>query len=110
VTVTISPATGTRTFSLGVVCQGAPSGSSCLPSVDQLSVTLSGPTAVLGKLDPASITPVVDATGLGPGVHQLSPAVAGLPATVGVVSISPASISVTISSPRTPAPTPSPTP
>jgi YbbR domain-containing protein len=110
VTVTIAPASGTRTFSLGVVCQGAPSGSSCLPSVDQVAVTLSGPTAALAGLDPAKITPVVDATGLGPGVHQLSPAVGGLPQGVQVVTISPASVSVTISSPSTPAPTPAPTP
>ena len=110
VTVTISPASGSRTFSLGIICRGAPSGSSCLPSVGQVSVTLSGPTAVLGKLEPASITPVVDATGLAPGVYQLSPAVGGLPQVVQVVSISPTTISVTISSPSTPAPTPNPTP
>jgi YbbR domain-containing protein len=107
VTVTIAPASGSRTFSLGVICQGAPGGSSCLPSVDQVAVTLSGPTAALAGLDPAKITPVVDATGLSPGVHQLSPAVGGLPQGVQVVTISPASISVTISSPSTPAPSPS---
>ncbi len=106
VTVTIEPARGTRTFSLGVICRGAPSGSSCRSSVQQLSVTLSGPTAVLAGLDPAKITPVVDATGLGTGAHQLTPTVP-LPQGVQVVAISPPTITVTISPPSTPAPAPS---
>jgi YbbR domain-containing protein len=110
VTVAIAPASGTRTFALGVICRGAPAGSSCLPDVDQLAVTLSGPTTVLAGLDPAQITPVVDASGLGPGQHQLNPSVGGLAPGVQVVSIVPASVTVTISSPSTPAPTPSPSP
>ena len=106
ITVTIAPASGSRTFALGVVCQGAPNGSSCVAAVDQLAVTLSGPTAVLAGLDPAKITPVVDATGLGPGVHSLSPVAGGLPQGVRVVTISPAAINVTITPPSTPTPAP----
>ncbi len=108
VTVTIEPARGTRTFSLGIICRGAPSGSSCRPSVQQLSVTLSGPTAVLAGLDPAKITPVVDATGLGPGAHQMTPTVP-LPQGVEVVAISPPSVTVTISPSGSPTPAPAPT-
>jgi hypothetical protein len=52
----------------------------------------------------------VDASGLGPGQHQLNPAVGGLSQGVQLVSISPASVTVTISSPSTPAPTPTPAP
>ncbi len=67
VVVRIAAATGTRTFLTGVVCSGAAAGTACLPSQDQLAVTLSGPVGQLDAVDPTAITPVLDVTGLGGG-------------------------------------------
>ncbi len=109
VTVTTRPASGSRTFLTGVVCIGAAAGNACLPQIDQLSVTLSGPLSTLDGLDVADVTPVVDVSGLGPGAHDVKPSVT-LPDGLKLVSISPASVSVTVRAPATPAPSTAPPP
>jgi YbbR domain-containing protein len=106
VTATIVPSVSSRTFVVGVVCQGS-GDNSCVPRIDQLSITLSGEGEALDGLDASAITQVVDASGLDPGSYSLTPAVSGLPEGVSLVGISPASVPVTITAP---APTPAPAP
>lgn len=109
VSVNVVPATGTRTFLTGLVCRGAPLGSACLPSLDQVSLTLSGPLVALDGLAAADVTPLLDVTGLGPGAHDVKPTLS-LPRGISLVSISPASVRVTLQPPASPTPTPSPSP
>ncbi|MGH2358481.1 MAG: CdaR family protein [Candidatus Limnocylindria bacterium] len=107
VTATIEPSVSSRTFVTGVVCVGA-GDNACLPRITQVSVTLSGPGALLSGLTAEQITPVADVTGLAPGQHQVTLVLQGLPEGVEVQSLSPTSVTVTIQAPATPAPTPAP--
>ena len=109
VTATIVPSVSSRTFVVGVICQNAGS-NACLPGLEQLSVTLSGPGEVLAELTAAALTPIVDAGGLAPGSYSLTPVLSGVPDGVDLVGISPGSVPVTIVAPATPAPTPTPAP
>jgi YbbR domain-containing protein len=109
VTLTIVPSVASRTFVLGVVCQGAGT-NACLPGLDQVAVTLSGPWEVLSGLSAAELTPVVSAAGLAPGSYTLAPSLAGLPDGVDLVSISPGAVPVTIVAPAAPTPEPTPVP
>ena len=68
VTATIGPSVSSRTFVVGVICEGA-GANSCLPALDQITVTLSGPGEALGQLGADELTPVLDASGLAPGSH-----------------------------------------
>ncbi|HKO32704.1 MAG TPA: CdaR family protein [Candidatus Limnocylindria bacterium] len=105
VTVSISPSIATRNYLVGVTCEGAPNGSACLPQQEQLSVTLRGPAAELADINPADLTPTLDASGLGPGSHTLTPTFS-LPNGVDLVSVSPGSVTVQIVPPATPSPAP----
>ena len=105
VTVTIQASVATRTYLVGVNCEGAPGGAACLPEQEQLSVTLRGPAGELADLDPAALTPTLDASGLGPGSHSLTPTFS-LPDGVNLVSVSPGSVTVQIVPPATPTPAP----
>jgi YbbR domain-containing protein len=105
VTVTVRASVVTRNFLVGVICEGAPNGSACLPQQDQLSVTLRGTAGRLAGLDPADLTPTLDASGLGPGSHTLTPTFA-LPNGVELVSVSPGTVTVQIVPPATPIPAP----
>jgi YbbR domain-containing protein len=105
VSVTIGASVATRTYLVGVNCEGAPDGSACLPQQGQLSVTLRGPAGALADLDPADLTPTLDASGLGPGNHDLTPTFS-LPNGVNLVSVSPGSVTVQIVPPATPTPAP----
>jgi YbbR domain-containing protein len=107
VTVTIGPSVSSRTFVVGVECVGA-GDNACLPRLEELAITLSGAGAALSGLTAADVTPTVDASGLDPGNHQLTPVASGLPDGVSVVSISPGTVPVTIEAPQPP-PTPEPT-
>jgi YbbR domain-containing protein len=105
VSVSIQPSIATRSYLVGVTCEGAPSGSACLPQQEQLSVTLRGPSGALADIDPADLTPTLDASGLGPGSHTLAPTFS-LPNGVDLVSVSPGSVTVQIVPPATPSPAP----
>jgi YbbR domain-containing protein len=109
VAVTIGPSVSSRTFLVGVICQNAGS-NACLPGIEQLSLTLSGPGGALSDLSAADLTPVVDAGGLAPGTYSLTPIVPGLPDGVELISISQAAVPVTIVAPATPTPAPTPAP
>jgi YbbR domain-containing protein len=108
VTATIGPSVSSRTFVVGIVCQGAGE-NACVPGLEQLTITLSGAGGALSALSAADVTPTVDASGLAPGTHQLTPTVSGLPAGVELIAITPGVVQVTIQAPQ-PAPTPTPAP
>jgi YbbR domain-containing protein len=101
VTVEVSQALTTRTFLLGVVCEGADGDLTCLPQRDQVSVLLGGPASVLSGLTVAELSVVVDAGGLDAGVHQLTPSIA-IPDGLELVSVSPATVPVTLEEPASP--------
>jgi YbbR domain-containing protein len=109
VAVTIGPSVSSRTFVVGVLCVNAGS-NACLPGIEQLSLTLSGPGGALAGLSAADLTPSVDAGGLTPGSYSLTPIVPGLPEGVELIGISPGAVPVTIVAPATPAPEPTPEP
>jgi YbbR domain-containing protein len=107
VSVQIEPSVSSRTFVVGVICQNAGE-NACLPGLEQVAVTVSGPGSAFAQLSAANVTPIVDVAGLGPGTYSLTPTIAGLPAGVTLESVSPGAIPVTVIAPSTPEPTPSP--
>lgn len=109
VSVQIEPSVSSRTFVVGLVCQGAGE-NACLPGFEQVSVTVSGPGSAFAQLSAADLTPILDVTGLAPGSYTIEPAIAGLPDGVALVDVSPGAVPVTIVAPATPEPTPTPEP
>jgi YbbR domain-containing protein len=109
VTATIVPSVSSRTFIVGVVCEGA-GDNACLVGLEQVSVTLSGPGEALSTLTAGALTPVVDASGLAPGTYNLTPSLPALPGGVELESINRATIPVTIVAPVEPTPAPTPAP
>jgi YbbR domain-containing protein len=103
VTVSISPTIATRTFLVGVECRNAPNGTACLPERSQLSLTVRGRERLLASLDPGDLTPVLDASGLDAGEHDLTARVS-LPSGVSLVSLSPGTVTVRIQPTATPSP------
>ena len=109
VSAVIEPSVSSRTFLVGVVCAGA-GDNACLPSIDQMTLTLSGPVDALSGLGAGDVTPTLDATGLAPGTYDLEPSIGGLPDGVELLGIVPGTVSVVIQAPAPPEPTPTPTP
>lgn len=107
VTATIEPSVSSRTFVVGVICENA-GASSCVPGINQLTVTVGGPGGALADLTAADVTPAVDASGLAPGSHSLTPSLPELPEGLQLIGISPNAVPVTIVAPSTPPPTPAP--
>lgn len=107
VTTTVGPSVSSRTFRLGLVCQGAGE-NACLPGFEEVSVTLSGPGEVIAALSGAQLTPILNVGGLTPGTYNIQPAIAGLPEGVVLLSVSPISVPVIIQAPALPTPTPVP--
>ncbi len=101
VNVEVAAATATRTFLLGLVCQGADDGVACLPRQDQVAVLLRGPATVLAELDAGDLVAVLDVSGLDPGNHLLEPEV-DPPNGVQLVSISPGEVPLTLQEPEPP--------
>jgi len=101
VSVQVRATVVTRTFLVGVVCQGAPAGSACLPQLTQLALTVRGTFPAIDAIDPGVLTPILDVSGLAPGSHDVTVAVV-LPAGVELVSISPGIVTVIIEAPATP--------
>lgn len=95
VTVRLRAVTATRTFSAGVVPQGARSDRTYELSVGAVAVIVGGSTADLDRLEGAAFAVRANVAGLEPGVHDV-PLTVDLPAGLGVVSISPGSVSVTV--------------
>jgi YbbR domain-containing protein len=109
VTASIVPSVSSRTFVVGVICQNA-GDNACLPGIEQLSVTLSGPGEALSALTAGDLTPILDAGGLAPGTYSLTPALPGLPEGVEVLAVDPGTVSVRIVAPASPTPAPTPAP
>ncbi|HEU5324741.1 MAG TPA: CdaR family protein [Candidatus Limnocylindria bacterium] len=109
VSVTIVPSVSSRVFVLGVVCSGA-GANACLPGLDQVSVTVTGPGQVLSGLTAAQLTPTLNVAGLAPGSYTINPTIAGLPEGVELLGISPPTVPVQIVAPATPTPAPTPAP
>lgn len=107
VEATIVASVASRSFVLGVICQGA-GANSCLPSIEQLTLTLSGAGSTLGALEAGDLTPIVDVSGLAPGTYTISPLIPALPNGVEILQVAPGSITVRVVAPATPAPTPAP--
>lgn len=107
VTATIVPSVSSRTFVVGVVCENAGE-NACLPGLEQVAVTLSGPGEALATLTASALTPLVDAGGLDPGSYSLTPFLPALPDGVELESINPGAIPVTIVAPGEPTPAPTP--
>jgi YbbR domain-containing protein len=107
VTASIEPSVSSRSFVVGVVCQGSGT-NGCLLGIEQVTVTVGGPGGALDGLAAGDITPFVDATGLAPGSYSLTPSIAALPEGLDLIGISPNAVPVTIVAPATPAPTPAP--
>lgn len=108
VTATIVATTATRTLSLGVVCDGA-GDNACLPSLQQVGVTVSGATGDVAALEAADLTPVLAVAGLAPGTHTI-PVEVALPDGITLVAIAPGSVQVVLVAPATPTPVPTPAP
>ena len=85
---------GSRTVLVGVACANVGPGLTCLPGTEQIALLVSGSLASLDALDPASIIPLLDMTGLSAGTYQIVPDVT-LPAGVTLVGTL-AAVSVTL--------------
>jgi YbbR domain-containing protein len=101
VNIEVQAAIATRTFLLGLVCQGADEGVACLPRIDQVSAVLRGTAAVLAELDAADLLVELDVAGLEPGNHEVEPTL-DPPNGVEVVSLSPGVVPVTLQEPEAP--------
>ncbi len=104
VEATIVASVSSRTFIVGVICQGA-GANACQPTIEQLTVTLSGSGATLRGLDAGDLTPTVDVSGLAPGTYTVTPVLPGLPNGVELLQVAPGTLTV-----RVVAPAPPPTP
>jgi len=104
--VAIGPAQASRTFLVGVGCRNVPSGSTCLPQLGQISLTIGGTQPALAALKASQITPFVNVSGLVPGTYELTPQVV-LPPGITVVAFAPLQVPVVIARPS-PSPSPSP--
>lgn len=96
-----------RSFVVGLVCQGA-GANGCQPALQQVTLTLSGPSSVLSALEAADVTPVIDVSGLAPGTYSVTPLIPALPNEVEVLQLVPGSVSVRVVPPATPTPAPAP--
>lgn len=101
----IGPSVATRSFVVGLTCQGAGT-NGCQPLLPQLTLTLSGPSTVLGALGGGEVTPFVDVSGLAPGTYSMTPLIPALPEGVEVLQLVPGTVSVRIVAPATPTPAP----
>jgi YbbR domain-containing protein len=108
VSVQVASPVVSRTFLLGLICQGAPAGTSCLPQLTQVAVTLRATEAALNSLDASALTPILNVGGLAPGTYDISVDVPPPPPGVDLISVSPVTARVVIVGPATPTPAPTP--
>jgi YbbR domain-containing protein len=107
VTVEIEPVQGARSFEAALVLSGTQPGLSYALSSGSVQVTLGGPIADLDRIDPANFTITIDVAGLGPGTHELRP-VPNVQAGLRVLSVSPATVTLTVTPQGSPTPTAAP--
>lgn len=95
VVVTIEPA-GERLYAaVRVAVRNGPSGSRPLVEPAVVVVLVRGAETLLARLEAKAIGPYVDVTGLGPGRYEV-PVLVDLPGRITVVSVRPATVTVTI--------------
>ena len=101
--MTLKAETGTRTLAAGIVVSGRNAAYEYAFSTLNAEVTLAGPIADLDRLDPATFTVPIDVAGLAPGVHEVAPSL-NLQAGLRLLSVGPATVTVTITLRASPAP------
>jgi YbbR domain-containing protein len=106
VTIALNAETGTRTLAAGLIVRGEQPGMVYRYSTLSALVTIAGPLASLDLLDPATFTVPLDVTGLGVGVHEVTPT-PNLQAGLGLLTIDPPTVTVTVAAPPSAAPLPS---
>ena len=109
VSIKLRQVTETRTFSAGLRLVGTRRDLSYDVPVDRVVVTIGGSTTDLDRLTGSALLVDLDVTGLGPGTVDV-PVSIDLPTGPTMVSANPATISVTITSIATPAPSAGPSP
>jgi YbbR domain-containing protein len=107
VTVRVEAVTETRTYTAGLRLDGSDSGLTYAVSDNQVLMTLYGSVADLDRLSSAPLVVGLNVAGLAPGKHDV-PVVPSLPSGVTVASLSPRSVTVTITAPPSPSPTATP--
>lgn len=105
VRLSIAALEGSLPISIPIDAIGLTPEHQALISPETVDLLLTGPLTILNSLNPASIRVIVDLTGLEPGIHQVSPVVDLLPDQVGVTSILPEMVEVSIIVAPTPTPT-----
>lgn len=110
VTIELRPVTATRTYEAGLELAGERSDLRYELSTDRILLTIAGSLAELDRLSATNIVLSVDVDGLEPGRHTV-PVSANLTTGLSLLSSSPSSVQVVVSSPASspPAPGPSPT-
>jgi YbbR domain-containing protein len=103
VTITIQPIVGTRTFDAGISLSGARADLLYSLSVNHALATAGGPLADLERLDAATFVLTAPVGGLGVGSHLIK-LEANLPIGLGIVTIEPTDVIVTIAAPPSTAP------
>jgi YbbR domain-containing protein len=103
VTITVKPETGTATFTAGPVLVGRQPGLDYQLSTGSVLVTIGGPKADLDRLNSSALTVNLDVTGLGVGTHEIQPTL-NLQAGLRLLNVDPLSVTVTITSLGSPAP------
>jgi YbbR domain-containing protein len=107
--VAITPISGAQTIQRKPVVQGLAPGLTYTLTLDTANVFLSGPVPKLDALGPEDAPVILDLSGMGPGVHVVTPSVPA-PAGIVVEGVSPENIEVTIGAVPTPPPSPTPSP
>jgi YbbR domain-containing protein len=95
VTVTITPVVSSRGYEAGVIPLGVQAGFDYRLSTSQATALVGGPVAELERLDPATFTLLAPVGGLPLGTHVVA-LTANLPAGLTLVSVTPATVSVTV--------------
>jgi YbbR domain-containing protein len=98
VTIEFRAVTTARNFTAGVRLDGARSDLNYAISANSVLAVVGGSPADLDRLEGATFQLELAVAGLGPGVHEV-PVTADLPAGLALVSTSPGSLTVTITTP-----------
>jgi YbbR domain-containing protein len=108
VTIVIAADRGSRSFGVGLRPTGVVAGRSYTLSVPDVLVTLGGTSAALDAIDPAELSATVPVGDLEPGSHPVR-VVFEAPDGTSLVAISPATVTVVVTSAGGATPTASPT-
>jgi YbbR domain-containing protein len=105
VALTVAQETGSQSYRVGVVLDGARPDLIYTQATPQVNLTLSGPLAVLQAIDATQLAARADVAALGPGIHTVALTLEPPPG-VQVLSLDPTEVSILIEAPPTPTPPP----